>query len=56
MSIITSEEYINILNDDLTMRNYLALLVCIVNPKMTYSRVIRLFEINCEGDRRRNLL
>jgi hypothetical protein len=40
-------------NDNLIMRNYLALMTCIINPNMTQSKAIRLFEINCKGDKRR---
>lgn len=40
-------------NDDLTIRNYLALMTCIINPRMTQSKAVRLFEINCIGDKRR---
>lgn len=43
----------NILDDDLTMRNYLALFVCIINSKMTYSKALRLFELDC-SDLRKN--
>lgn len=43
----------NILDDDLTMRNYLALFACIINSKMTQSRATRLFELNVEGDSRK---
>lgn len=41
------------LNDDLTIRNYLALMTCIINPRMTQSKAVKLFEINCKGDKRR---
>ncbi|EQK40250.1 MULTISPECIES: hypothetical protein [Paraclostridium] len=40
-------------NDDLTIRNYLALMTCIINPRMTQSKAVKLFEINCKGDKRR---
>ena len=40
-------------NDNMTMRNYLALMTCIINPNMTQSKAIRLFEISCKGDKRR---
>lgn len=43
----------NILDDDLTMRNYLALFACIINSKMTQSKATRLFELNAEGDSRK---
>lgn len=42
-------------NDDPTMRNYMALVACILNPKLTYSRAMNIFEINCEGDKRNSL-
>ncbi|WP_343102041.1 hypothetical protein [Romboutsia sp. MSSM.1001216sp_RTP31141st1_G3_RTP31141_220114] len=35
----------NIFNDDLTMRNYLALYACIINPKLSYNRALAIFEI-----------
>lgn len=40
----------DIINDDLTMRNYLALYVCIMNPKIKYLEALRLFEINRKSD------
>lgn len=42
-------------NDDKTMRNYMALLACILNPKLTHSRAVRIFSLNCEGDKRNSL-
>ena len=42
-------------NDDLTMRNYMALTACILNPKLTHSRAVRIFNLNCEGDKRNGL-
>lgn len=38
----------NPFEDDLTMRNYLALYACIVNPKLSYNRALAIFEINSE--------
>lgn len=35
----------NPFEDDLTMRNYLALYACIVNPKLSYNRALNIFEI-----------
>ena len=34
----------NPFEDDLTMRNYLALYACIVNPKLSYNRALNIFE------------
>ena len=34
------------LNNDLTKRNYMALLACILNPKLTYSQALKLFDIS----------
>lgn len=42
-------------NDDKTMRNYMALMACILNPKLTHSRAVRIFSLNCEGDKRNSL-
>lgn len=42
-------------NDDKTMRNYMALMACIINPKLTHSRAVRIFSLNCEGDKRNSL-
>ncbi|MCJ8342841.1 MAG: NUMOD1 domain-containing DNA-binding protein [Cetobacterium sp.] len=42
-------------NDDLTIRNYMALTACILNPKLTQSRAIRMFSLNCEADKRNRL-
>lgn len=36
----------NPFEDDLTMRNYLALYSCIVNPKLSYDRALAIFEVN----------
>lgn len=36
----------NQFNDDLTLRNYLALMACILNPNLSYNRALNLFEIS----------
>lgn len=32
-------------NDDLTTRNYMALLACILNPKLSHNKALKLFDI-----------
>lgn len=36
----------NVFNDDLIMRNYMALLACILNPKLKYNDSLKFFEIS----------
>lgn len=36
----------NPFDDDLTMRNYLALYACIINHKLTYNRALAIFQIS----------
>lgn len=33
-------------NDDITIRNYMALLACILNPKLNYNTSLRIFDIS----------
>jgi hypothetical protein len=40
-------------NDDLNFRNYLALVSCILNPKLTHKKAVRLFELDDSGDKRK---
>ncbi|MBS6025917.1 MAG: hypothetical protein KIB00_17735 [Paeniclostridium sordellii] len=50
----------NQFNDDLTMRNYMALLACILNPKLNYKSSLKLFDISdrneIEFDKENNAL
>ncbi|CEK36664.1 hypothetical protein UMC2PCS14_00881 (plasmid) [[Clostridium] sordellii] len=36
----------NQFNDDLTLRNYLALMACILNPDLNHNRALNLFDIS----------
>lgn len=40
----------NQFNDDLTIRNYMALLACILNPKLSHNKSLKLFDISDKSE------
>ena len=53
---MTSKQF----NNDLTIRNYMALLACILNPKLSHNKSLKLFDISdrseIEFDKENNAL